>query len=131
MKTIAAVFSLVSLALGISGAHAQYANVVISGEIKPGVYGRIELGNTPPPPVLYAKPVVIVQEQRSTPYKPVYLHVPPGHAKHWDKHCHKYNACNRPVYFVKSHEYDPDYRHHEEHQGDKGNGKGWAKGHGD
>ena len=39
------------------------------------------------------------------------------------KHCHKYNACNRPVYFVKSQEYDDDYR-----PGDsKGKGKGHAK----
>ena len=125
MKTITAVFSLVSLALGISGAHAQYANVVISGEIKPGVYGRIELGNAPPPPVLYAKPVVIVHEQRPTPYKPVYLHVPPGHAKHWDKHCHKYNACNRPVYFVKSAEHEPGYQHDKGQSKGKGKGKSW------
>ena len=116
MKTITAGFSLVSLALGISGAHAQYANVVISGEVKPGVYGRIEIGNRPPPVLLHAKPVVIVRERRPVPHEPVYLHVPPGHAKHWDKHCHKYNACNRPVYFVKSAEHEPGYS--------KGKGKG-------
>ena len=75
--------------------------------------------------------MVIVREPR--PLQPVYLHVPPGHAKKWDKHCHKYNACNRPVYFVKSREYDPDYRRNENHQGDQGNhkGKGHAKGHKD
>src|SRR5215510_8934854 len=99
--------------LGISSAQAQYANIVIHGEVKPGVYGRVEFGNAPPPVVVYPKPVVIVKEQR--PLQPVYLHVPPGHAKHWDKHCKKYNACNRPVYFVKSREYD----HHENHQGDQ------------
>ena len=32
---------------------------------------------------------------------PLYLHVPPGHAKKWSQHCARYNACNRPVYFVK------------------------------
>ena len=121
MKNIFSGFALASLALGISNAHAQYANVVIGGEIRPGVYGRVEIGNTPPPPLLYAQPVVIVRDRRYV--EPVYLHVPPGHAKKWDKHCHKYNACYRPVYFVKSVEYDPDYGK------GKGKGKGWAKGH--
>ena len=111
------------LLLSLSSAHAQYANVVISGEVKPGVYGRVEIGNRPPPPVVYPQPVLIVREPR--PVQPIYLHVPPGHAKHWSKHCHQYNACNRPVYFVKSKEYEPGYRH------DKGKGKGYAKGHQD
>ena len=95
--------------LGASSAQAQYASIVIHGEVKPGVYGRVEFGNAPPPVVVYPQPVVIVQQPR--PLQPIYLHVPPGHAKKWDKHCHKYNACNRPVYFVKSHEYDPDWAH--------------------
>ncbi len=33
--------------------------VILSGEIAPGVYGRVDFGTAPPPPVLYAKPVVI------------------------------------------------------------------------
>src|SRR5262245_49130324 len=102
------------LFLCASSASAQYANVVIAGEVKPGVYGRVEFGNAPPPVLVYPQPVVIVREPH--PLQPVYLHVPPGHAKKWSKHCHKYNACNRPVYFVKSAEYDPDYG--------KGKGKG-------
>jgi hypothetical protein len=119
MKILACAATL--LLLGAVSAQAQYANVIISGEVKPGVYGRVEIGNRPPPVLVYPQPVVIVREAR--PVQPVYLHVPPGHAKKWDKHCHKYNACNRPVYFVKSQEYDPDYGH------DKGKGKGHAKGH--
>jgi len=86
------------------------ATVTISGEIVPGVYGRVVLGNAPPPPVLYAKPVVIVQPPRPVAVEPVYLHVPPGHAKHWSKHCQKYNACGQPVLFVKSAEYEPGYK---------------------
>ena len=27
--------------------------------------------------------------------------MPPGQAKKWSKHCGRYNACGRPVYFVK------------------------------
>lgn len=103
--------------------------VILSGEIQPGVYGRVEIGNAPPPPVLYAQPVVIVREHRRVPYEPIYLHVPPGHAKHWSKFCGRYNACNRPVYFVKSAEYEPDYRPREDHDdGYRGNGHG--NGHG-
>lgn len=122
MKVHVSAYAVASLVLGVSSAQAQYANVTITGEIRPGVYGRVEIGNAPPPPVVYTQPVVIVREPR--PVQPVYLHVPPGHAKKWDKHCHKYNACNRPVYFVKSQEYEPGYQH------DKGKGKGYAKGHG-
>jgi hypothetical protein len=119
MKTTAAGIGLASLVLGVSLAHAQSVNVIVAGEVRPGVYGRVEIGNAPPP-LVYAQPVVIVRERRPVPVEPVYLHVPPGHAKKWSKHCHKYNACNRPVYFVKSQEYEPGY----------GKGKGHAKGHG-
>ena len=121
MKTAFSRFALLALALGVSSAHAQYANVVIAGEVQPGVYGRVEFGNMPPPPLVYAQPVVIVRERRY--YEPVYLHAPPGHAKNWGKHCHKYNACNRPVYFVKSVEYEPGYRPGKGHG--KGHGKRW------
>ena len=123
MKNTFIRFALVSLALGISSAHAQYANVIIGGEIRPGVYGRVEFGNAPPPPLVYAQPVVIVRERRY--YEPIYVHAPPGHTKHWSKHCHKYGACNRPVYFVKSVEYDPGYRPGKGHGKGKGKGKSW------
>ena len=120
MKMNVPAYAVASLLLGVSSAQAQSVNVIVAGEVRPGVYGRVEIGNTPPPPVVYAQPVIIVREKR--PVEPVYLHVPPGHAKKWSKHCHKYNACNRPVYFVKSAEYEPGYS--------KGKGKGHAKGHG-
>ena len=121
MKNTISGFALVALALGISSAHAQYASVVIGGEVSPGVYGRVEFGNAPPPPLVYAQPVVVVRDRRYV--QPVYLHVPPGHAKKWSKHCHQYNACYRPVYFVKSAEYEPGYRPGRGHG--KGHGKRW------
>ena len=123
MKKIVTGFTFGALLLGISGAQAQYANVIVAGQVKPGVYGRVEVGSGPPPVLVYPQPVVIVQ--RPVPLQPVYLHVPPGHAKKWSKHCHKYNACNRPVYFVKSQEYEPGYSKGKGH----GKGKGYAKGH--
>ena len=57
----------------------------------------------PPPPVVYEKPIIITRVERAP--QPVYLHVPPGHAKNWKKHCKHYNACDVPVYFVRSAEY--------------------------
>jgi hypothetical protein len=83
--------------------------VILSGQVAPGVYGRVDFGTAPPPPVLYAKPVVIVPPPGPAA-APLYLHVPPGHAKNWKKHCHRYQACGRPVYFVKSAEYEPGYK---------------------
>jgi hypothetical protein len=86
-------------------------DVILAGEIKPGVYGRIEIGNRPPP-VYYPEPVVIIEYPHPVAARPVYLHVPPGHAKNWRKHCHRYDACGVPVYFVMSEEYDSGYHPH-------------------
>jgi len=125
------------LAFGTVVPLAQAQNVSISatitGEIVPGVYGHVVLGNRPPPPLVYAQPVVavpVVVAERM-PMEPIYLHVPPGHARNWRKHCQEYNACNRPVYFVRSAEYEPGYRpergeHDHGHHGEHGN-----HGHGD
>jgi hypothetical protein len=81
--------------------------VIASGQVAPGVYGRVDIGGAPPPPVVYATPVIAVPPPRAVQVQPVYLHVPPGHAKHWSKHCREYNACGVPVYFVRSEEYEP------------------------
>ena len=92
-------------------------NVILSGQVAPGVYGQVQIGNAPPPPLVYAQPMMI--EPQAAPLPPVYLHVPPGHAKNWRKYCHQYNACNRPVYFIRSEEYEPGYvPHHADHEHD-------------
>jgi hypothetical protein len=99
---------------------------------EPGVYGRIEIGNQPPPPVLYPQPVVIARPAVVVaPPPPLYLYVPPGHAKNWAKHCAKYNACARPVYFVQETWVQEEYqRAHpgkgppKHARGGHGNGKG-------
>jgi len=95
--------------LGVCCAQAADVSVNITREIRPGVYGQINIGNSPPPQILYPQPVIIVSQPRSVPVTPVYFHVPPGHAKNWKKHCRKYNACAQPVYFVKSEEYESGY----------------------
>lgn len=121
---------LSALVMAIPPAHAQDVHVTatITGEIVPGVYGQVVLGGRPPPPLVYAQPMIAVPAPQPVVVEPIYLHVPPGHAKHWRKHCHEYNACNRPVYFVRSAEYDPGYRaDHEEHE----HGHHGRHGHGD
>jgi len=93
---------------------------------EPGVYGRIEIGSQPPPPLLYAQPVVIHQPTVVVRQPPLYLYVPPGHAKDWGKHCGRYNACSRQVYFVQEQWVQERY---EQHHG-KGQGKNKNKGKG-
>jgi len=93
---------------------------------EPGMYGRIEIGAQPPPPVLYAQPVLIARPAVVVQQPPLYLYVPPGHAKNWGKHCSRYNACARPVYFVQEQWVQERY---EEHRG-KGHGKNKYKGKG-
>ena len=118
---------IVLAALAAAAAAPSWAAVDVGVGItirQPGVYGRIELGSQPPPPVLYPQPVVIARPAVVVAQPPMYLYVPPGHAKHWDKHCYRYNACARQVYFVQEQWVQERY---EEHHG-KGNGKG--RGHG-
>jgi hypothetical protein len=137
--------STVALVAAVPLVHAQSVsvNATITGEIVPGVYGQVVLGNRPPPRVVYAQPLVAVPVvvARAVPMEPIYLHVPPGHAKNWRKHCHEYNACNRPVYFVRSAEYEPGYRperrqehehaHHGEHGDDERGDRDHDHGHHD
>ena len=98
--------SLKNLAIGAtlavigSAAMATHVGVAVTlGE--PGFYGRIVLGNVPPPRVIYSAPVVIDPQPMTVVRTPIYLRVPYGHEKHWDKHCRQYNACGQPVYFVQ------------------------------
>ena len=99
------------------------ADVGVSLSIgQPGFYGRLDLGGFSQPQVIYSQPVVVERVPMDRP--PIYLRVPPGHQKHWSKHCHEYNACGERVLFVQenwySHEYAPRYQ--EQHR-DRGEGR--------
>lgn len=85
---------------GLAQAATPYASVTVEGALSPGVYGRIEIGTALPPPLIYAQPIIVFRAPE-VEQQPLYLHVPPGHAKKWSKHCAKYNACRQPVYFVQ------------------------------
>jgi hypothetical protein len=119
MKTIAPLLVLTA----ISGA-ALAADVGVSVTVnQPGLYGRIDIGNLPPPQLIYAEPRVIMpMPPNLAPPPPIYLHVPPGHEKHWRKHCAEYHACDRPVYFVHENWYRNVYepRHRGGEHGDHG-----------
>ena len=99
---------------------------------QPGFYGHIEIGNFPRPPVLFPQPVVITPVRVATVHEPIYLRVPPGHAKNWRKHCGKYNACGQPVYFVQDRWYNEVYvpEYQRRHGGNRDDGKGKDKHHG-
>lgn len=143
---------LSSAALALAFASPVFAtDVGVSVSIgQPGFYGRLDIGGYPPPQFIYAEPVFIGPAPMNR--APIYLRVPPGHAKHWSKHCGRYNACGERVYFVQddwyTREYAPLYQErHREHwenkrhesKGDyrgnngseeRGNKHGKAKGHG-
>lgn len=96
---------------------ALAADVGVSISVgQPGFYGRLDIGGFPPPQVVYNQPVIVERAQVQGP--PLYLRVPPGHARHWAKHCREYNACGERVYFVKDGWYNQQYvpRYREQHR---------------
>ncbi|MCC7700605.1 hypothetical protein IGS59_00010 [Janthinobacterium sp. GW460P] len=111
--------TLILAAVLLSAGTAAVAQVSVTVG-QPGFYGRIDIGDYPAPQLIYAQPV-IVQRPQYYSAAPIYLRVPPGHAKHWSKHCRKYNACNQEVYFVQDGWYNNQYvpRYRQQH-GDHG-----------
>lgn len=137
---VRSVFAALSL---VAAASSTLAGVDVGVGVtirEPGVYGRIEIGNgAPPPPVVYRQPVIIApapvvvhQPVIVSPPPPLYLYVPPGHARKWGKHCHKYDACGRQVYFVREEWVQAQYAQAHPGKGPPvhahGHGKGRGKG---
>jgi hypothetical protein len=92
---------------------AYAADVGVSVNVNvPGIYGQINIGELPAPELLLPRPVIAVPAPvavSAPPPEPLYLHVPPGHEKHWARHCREYDACGRPVYFVSQRWYQDVY----------------------
>jgi hypothetical protein len=114
-----------ALVVNALAAQVFAADVGVSISVgQPGFYGQINIGNFPQPQLVYPQPVVIQRVPEIVSASPIYLHVPPGHEKHWSKHCAEYNACGRPVYFVRhdwyNNEYVPRYQHGGGDQGKDG-----------
>ncbi|KAB2898151.1 MAG: hypothetical protein F9K35_10765 [Burkholderiaceae bacterium] len=146
---LAALGGCAAVLWGAAGAaQAQaYVNGSVSGQIAPGVYGRVDIGNGPPPALIYQQPMLISPPAVVVPHAPpVYMYVPPGHAKHWGKHCARYNACGQQVYFLRNPPpryghgdprwRDDGHRHRDRDHWDddrkhgRGHGHGHGKGHG-
>ena len=101
---------------------------------EPGFYGELNIGDIGRPRLINAEPVLV--ERRYRDLAPVYLRVPPGHARDWRRYCDRYNACARPVYFVRDDWYRdvyvPKYREihgqggerREDHRRGKDRGRG-------
>jgi hypothetical protein len=116
--------ALAALALASASLPAAATEVGVSiGVSQPGFYGRIDIGGVAVPPVLvYPQPVVIAPPRAVVVQQPIYLRVPPGHARHWAKHCAHYEACGRPVYFVQEDWYQRYYVNGSERPRGKGHG---------
>jgi hypothetical protein len=131
-----AIVAMALAACAVAPALAE-TNVGVSiGINQPGVYGRIDIGNYPQPAVVYAQPVIIAPTPVAVYQRPIYLYVPPGHQKHWAKHCGQYNACGQPVYFVQEgwvrEHYRRDDRDDDRYRGRHEKRKhGHGRGHGD
>ncbi len=116
-----------AIAATFATAPAFAADVGVSVSIgQPGFYGQINIGDYPPPQVIYRQPMIIERDDMNRP--PVYLRVPPGHRKHWSRYCREYNACGERVYFVQDNwyrnEYVPRYQEqHREYRDQQGDGR--------
>jgi hypothetical protein len=124
------VASLTAL-LNPSAAQAQsYMNITVGVPVAPGVYGQISVGNNPMPPIINTAPRVVGQPVYGAP--PMYLYVSDMEYRNWGRYCRRYQACGRPVYFVRVDERNRWWDgHHDGHGGDRfdrpGERRGWDR----
>lgn len=107
------VLPLAAIALMVaSAANAQpYVNVTVGGELSPGVYGHISVGNNNrPPPVINVQPVVVGPMVVGAPV--MYVYAPPQHMQYWGQYCGYYRACGYPVQFVEMERHGRWWDHH-------------------
>ncbi len=92
-------------------------NLVAAGNYGLGVviddpayyYGEVDVRAVPDPWLVYEQPVTIETTAATANVAPIYLYVPGDHHRRWFKHCHEYDACDIPVYFVKENWYKKVY----------------------
>jgi hypothetical protein len=101
MKKLIA-FALVAASVAAAGPVIAQPSVGVSiGINQPGVYGRINIGDVPPPALVLPQPVIISRPRGEIERRPIYLYVPTEHQRNWRRYCGRYNACGQPVYFVQ------------------------------
>ena len=96
-----AVALLALLATAVPAAASELRNLTTGGPLRPGIYGRIEVRGTTPPPVIYGQPVLVSQTTIPARMQPVYLYVPPGQVRKWKQSCARWQACDQPVLFIR------------------------------
>lgn len=139
---------IIALTLAILAAPCALAQTSVGISIginQPGVYGRINIGDLPPPALVLAQPVIITPAPVYVERRPIYLYVPAPHQRDWRRYCNHYNACGQPVYFVQEQwvreRYEQEHpgwdrrgKKGHDHDDDRGRGKdkgrGQDKGHG-
>ena len=110
---------LLAVAAAMATAPAICAEVgALGGLGEPGFFGQIDIRRAPKPQLVYPEPVVIRSVDGVDAGEPVFLHVPPDHAKDWRKHCNAYNACDQRVYFVDDNWYNNVYMHEYRERGE-------------
>lgn len=102
--------------LGLTGSAAAQAsdvNISLHGQVVPGLYGHVRVGE-PERTVIYHEPVRVYHQPVYHPttevryypapvyLQPIIIHAPKKHRRNWKKHCHAYHACGRQVQFVDS-----------------------------
>lgn len=112
MKKLIAALALTAAA---ATAPAFAGNVGISISVgEPGFYGQLDIGGYGRPGLIYSQPVILAPRYRG--YAPVYVRAPRDHYRNWGRYCGRYQACARPVYFVRdewySNVYVPRHRHY-------------------
>ena len=119
MKRLLIPLALLAATISAPALSADVSVAVTIGH--PGFYGPIEMGGYERPPLMYSRPITIQRVRRGPAVQPMYVNVPRHHAKNWRRYCGRYQACNRPVYFVRndwySDVYAPQYR--EQHRHDR------------
>jgi hypothetical protein len=129
MKSLIIAATIFAAAGAAAPAMAQTSVSISVGQ--PNFYGHIDLGGYAPPPVYYTQPIIVERQVRYVG-QPIYLRVPEGHRKHWNKHCREYNACGQQVFFVQDGWYNNTYapRYREQHrEGYRDDNRGHDRGH--
>lgn len=73
-----------------------------------GYWGAVPQITGLSPRIWYDNPVVAVGAVL-TGVAPIYLNVPNDHRLNWKTYCNRYDACNRPVYFLQGNWYRQVY----------------------
>ena len=81
-----------------------FAQTSVSAHIdinRPGVYGRIDIGQLPGVAFVQPQPIIVAPAPVYVEQEPIYLYVPPAHQQNWRRYCGQYHACGQRVYFVR------------------------------